>query len=98
MEDFEHEETPHPGVCVCMCVFSFFWVKNLLQLIMESTAWCVVWFGFPNEDWIHPQSLTVRRAEYAALQPVSMEILRSCSVFFFSPPLLLYVLPNSAAS
>lgn len=50
---------------------------------MESTAWCVVWFGFPNEDWIHPQSLTVHRVEYAALQPVSMEILRSCSV---SPP------------
>lgn len=52
---------------------------------MESTAWCVVWYGFPNEDWIHPQSLTVRRVEYAALQPVSMEILRSCSVFFTPP-------------
>lgn len=56
--------------------------KNLLQLIMESTSWCVVWFGSPNEDWIHPSSLTVRWAEYAALQPVSMEMLRSCS----SPP------------
>lgn len=53
---------------------------------MKSTAWCVVWFGFPNEDWIHPWSLTVCRVGYAALQPVSMEILRSCSVPTPHPP------------
>lgn len=82
-------------VSMCMCAF-FFSVKKLLQLIMESTARCVVWFDFPNEDWIHPQSLTVHCAGYAALQPVSMEILRSCSVP--PPPLLLYIPPNSAAS
>lgn len=48
---------------------------------MESTSWCVVWFAFPNEDWIHPQCLTVHGLEYAALRPVSMEML-------VSPPLL----------
>lgn len=46
----------------------------------------MAWFSFPNENWIHPLSLTVCRAGYAALQPVSMEILRSCSVPTPQPP------------
>lgn len=52
---FEREGTPYPAMFVC----KFGQVKKLLQLIMESAAWCAVWFGLPNEDWIHPQSLTV---------------------------------------
>lgn len=62
-------------------------MKNQLQLIMEPTSWYVVWFAFPNEDWIHPQPLTVCGVEYAALHPVSMEILRSCCPPPPTPPL-----------
>lgn len=63
---------------MCVCKKQKTKNKNRLQLIMESTSWCVVWFAFPNEDWIQPQPLTVHGLEYAALRLVSMEMLLSC--------------------
>lgn len=61
-----------------------FWGKKAVAIhngINRLVCWCGL--AFPNEDWIHPQSLTV--VGYAALQPVSMEIL-CCSVHPPPPP------------